>query len=64
MHSHSELMVNCKPSPDPPPPDPPPPTARTTSMYPLQIGYEPAGLTVHPFPQNARGWVHIFRIGV
>ena len=27
------------------------------------IGYEPAGLTVHP-PQNDRGWVHFFRIGV
>ena len=23
------------------------------------IGYEPAGLTVHP-PQNDRGWVHFF----
>ena len=28
------------------------------------IGYEPAGLTVHPPPQNDRGWVHFFRIGV
>ena len=27
------------------------------------IGYEPAGLTVHP-PQNDRGWVHFFRMGV
>ena len=50
MHSHSELMVNCKPSPDPPPP-----TARSTSMYPLQIGYEPAGLTVHPPPRMLEG---------
>ena len=28
------------------------------------IGYEPADLTVHPPPQNCRGWVHFFRIGV
>ena len=28
------------------------------------IGYEPAGLTVHPPPQNDREWVHFFRIGV
>ena len=28
------------------------------------IGYEPADLTVHPPPQNYRGWVHFFRIGV
>ena len=27
------------------------------------LGYEPADLTVHP-PQNCRGWVHFFRIGV
>ena len=27
------------------------------------IGYEPAGLTVHP-PQNDREWVHFFRMGV
>ena len=27
------------------------------------IGHEPADLTVHP-PQNCRGWVHFFRIGV
>ena len=26
------------------------------------IGYEPAGLTVHP-PQNDRGWVHFFSDG-
>ena len=26
------------------------------------LGYEPAGLTVHP-PQNDRGWVHFFRMG-
>ena len=24
------------------------------------IGYEPADLTVHPPPQNDRGWVHFF----
>ena len=31
----------------------------------LLIGYEPAGLTVHPPPpQNDRGWVHFFRMGV
>ena len=29
-----------------------------------QIGYEPAGLTVHPPPQNDREWVHFFRMGV
>ena len=29
------------------------------------IGHEPADLTVHPPPpQNCRGWVHFFRIGV
>ena len=28
------------------------------------LGYEPADLTVHPPPQNCRGWVHFFRIGV
>ena len=28
------------------------------------IGYEPADLTVHPPPQNCRGWVHFFCIGV
>ena len=28
------------------------------------IGYEPADLTVHPPPQNNRGWVHFFCIGV
>ena len=28
------------------------------------LGYEPADLTVHPPPQNDRGWVHFFRIGV
>ena len=27
------------------------------------LGYEPADLTVHP-PQNCRGWVYFFRIGV
>ena len=31
----------------------------------LLIGYEPAGLTVHPPPpQNDREWVHFFRMGV
>ena len=30
----------------------------------LLIGYEPAGLTVHPPPQNDRGWVNFFRMGV
>ena len=30
------------------------------------IGYEPAGLTIHPPPpkKNDRGWVYFFRIGV
>ena len=28
------------------------------------FGYEPAGLMVHPPPQNDRGWVHFFRMGV
>ena len=28
------------------------------------IGYGPADLTVHPLPQNCRGWVHFFCIGV
>ena len=28
------------------------------------IGYEPADLTVHPPPQNDRGWVNFFRMGV
>ena len=32
-------------------------------FYPKQVGYEPAGLTVHP-PQNDRGWVHFFGMGV
>ena len=30
----------------------------------MLVGYEPAGLTMHPPPQNDRGWVHFFRIGV
>ena len=30
----------------------------------MAIVYEPADLTVHPPPQNDRGWVHFFRIGV
>ena len=29
----------------------------------LLVGYEPAGLTVHPL-QNDRGWVNFFRMGV
>ena len=37
----------------------------TTLVELLHIGYEPAGLTVHPPPpQNDRGWVHFFRMGV
>ena len=28
------------------------------------LGYEPACLTVHPPPQNDRGWVHSFHMGV
>ena len=32
--------------------------------YVMPIGYEPADLTVHLPPQNYRGWVHFFRIGV
>ena len=30
----------------------------------MYVGYEPAGLTVHPPPQNDREWVHFFRMGV
>ena len=31
----------------------------------FDLGYEPAGLTVHlPSPQNDRGWVYFFRMGV
>ena len=30
----------------------------------ILLGYEPAGLTVHPPPQNDRGWVNFFRMGV
>ena len=30
----------------------------------IAIDYEPAGLTMHPPPQNDLGWVHFFRIGV
>ena len=33
------------------------------SLSTSDIGYEPTDLTVHP-PQNCRGWVHFFRIGV
>ena len=32
-------------------------------MYLNILGYEPAGLTVHPPPQNDRGWVHFFSYG-
>ena len=32
--------------------------------FTFAIGYEPAGLTMHPPPQNDRGWVHFFCIGV
>ena len=28
------------------------------------VGYEPADRTVHPPPQNCRGWVYFFRTGV
>ena len=36
-----------------------------TKMDSIFIGYEPAGLTVHPPPpQNDRGWVNFFRMGV
>ena len=28
--------------------------------YVHNIGFEPAGLTVHPPPQNDREWVHFF----
>ena len=28
------------------------------------LGYEPAGLTMHPLLQSDRGWAHYFRIGV
>ena len=38
------------------------PTAFQVNIH-MYIGYEPADLTVHP-PQNCRGWVHFFRIGV
>ena len=38
-------------------------THETQKMQSL-IGYEPAGLTVHPPPPNDRGWVHFFRMGV
>ena len=39
---------------------------KTPDVPPIAIiiGYEPADLTVHPPPQNYRGWVHFFRIGV
>ena len=32
--------------------------------FSILLGYEPAGLTVHPPPQNDRGWVHFFCMGV
>ena len=37
--------------------------AYNNSLRRLLLGYEPADLAVHP-PQNCRGWVHFFRIGV
>ena len=37
---------------------------RTDVAYDKHIGYEPAGPTMHPPPQNDRGWVHFFRIGI
>ena len=39
-------------------------TLDCTKAFDRVIGYEPAGLTVHPPPQNNRGWVHFFRMGV
>ena len=30
----------------------------------VSLADEPAGLTVHPPPQNDREWVHFFRMGV
>ena len=30
----------------------------------MLLGYEPADFTVHPPPQNCRGWVHLFRMCV
>ena len=39
------------------------PNLEETIVQGINIGYEPAGLTVHP-PQNDRGWVHFFRMGV
>ena len=46
-------------------PTPPPPLPLYSSdlVGAFILGYEPADLTVHP-PQNCRGWVHFFRIGV
>ena len=42
------------------------PEGTTLGQNDLLIGYEPAGLTVHPPPpkKNDRGWVHFFRMGV
>ena len=39
-------------------------STRFIEIYSILIGYEPAGLTVHPPPQNDRGWVHFFHMGV
>ena len=36
----------------------------TKMLHFTHIGYEPAGLTVHPPPQNDREWVNFFRMGV
>ena len=35
----------------------------TEQQVVLLLGYEPAGLTVHPPPLNDRGWVHFFSYG-
>ena len=36
----------------------------TSKLLVGRLGYEPAGLTMHPPPQNDRGLVHFFCIGV
>ena len=55
--------------PFPFPSSPPPPLSLLTAQQELikiyVLGYEPAGLTVHPPPpKNDRGWFHFFRMGV
>ena len=37
---------------------------KSISFCSWHIGYEPAGHTVHPPPQNNREWVNFFRMGV